>query len=127
MVAPLVEALAFPGVRLYVGEAEGEPAVTGVAIPVGDAVGNFNVATPPRHRRRGYAAALSARAVLDGIAEGATWAFLQSSAMGRRVYESLGFRTVERWELWVGGQIPPLIPPTPAAAEALIVFSRDSQ
>jgi ribosomal protein S18 acetylase RimI-like enzyme len=106
MLAPLVEALD-PPVRLYVGEVEGEPAVTGAAIPVGDAVGIFNVATPPRHRRRGYAAALTARAVLDGLADGATWAFLQSSAMGRRMYESLGFRTVERWELWVGGQSHP--------------------
>lgn len=79
---------------------DGRPVVTGATLRVADAVGVFNVATLPSHRRRGYASAVSARAVLDGLADGARWAFLQSSAAGHGVYEQLGFRTVERSALW---------------------------
>jgi hypothetical protein len=39
--------------------------------------------------------------VADGLAAGASWAWLQSSAAGYRVYEALGFETVERWRCWV--------------------------
>jgi hypothetical protein len=31
----------------------------------------------------------------------ASLAYLQSSAMGLRVYEMLGFRTVEDWSVWM--------------------------
>jgi hypothetical protein len=48
VLAPLVWALRFTGVRHYVGEVNGEPVVTGTGIRFEDAVGIFNVATPPR-------------------------------------------------------------------------------
>jgi N-acetylglutamate synthase len=66
-----------------------------------DHVGVFNVATPSRHRRRGYGAAVTARVVADGVAAGASWAWLQSSPSGYAIYERLGFRTLERWLTWV--------------------------
>lgn len=100
VLAPLVERLFFPGVRAYVGEVGGEPVATGVGMRLSDAVGIFNVATPPGQRGRGHATAITARAVLDGFADGATRAFLQSTAMAHGLYERLGFRTVERWQLW---------------------------
>jgi N-acetylglutamate synthase len=89
------------GVRAYVGEVDGEVVTTALGMTRAGNVGIFNVATPPEHRRRGYGAAVTARAAADGFAAGATWAWLQSSTAGYRVYEALGFRTVERWRCWV--------------------------
>ena len=93
--------LAVPGVRCYIGEVDGEPATTGLGVTIGPYVAIFNVATPPAHRRRGFAAALTARAVADGFAGGARWAWLQSSEAGYTVYERLGFRTVSSWPCWL--------------------------
>jgi len=92
-----------PGIGAYAAERDGEPVATAMGVRVGGWVGVFNVATPPEHRGRGYGAALTARAVRDGFAAGATGALLQSSAMGLRVYERLGFRTAETWTLWTAG------------------------
>jgi GNAT superfamily N-acetyltransferase len=96
--------LRFPGVRCYLGAVDGEPVTTGVGVTFGDSVGVFNVATPPRHRRHGYGAAVTRRAVADGLAAGAKWAWLQSTPDGYPVYERLGFRTVESWHCWVGAE-----------------------
>lgn len=93
--------LRLPGVRCYLGEASGHPVTTGIGVTLGAFVGIFNVATPPADRRHGYGAAVTARAVSDGLAAGATWSWLQSSASGYRVYERLGFRAVESWQCWL--------------------------
>jgi GNAT superfamily N-acetyltransferase len=93
--------LAAPGVRCYVGEVDGEPVTTGLGVTIGTSVGIFSIATPPAHRRRGYGAAVTARAISDGLAAGATWSWLQASRAGLPVYERLGFRTVEGWRSWV--------------------------
>jgi N-acetylglutamate synthase len=93
--------LAADGVRCYVGEVDGEAVSTGIGVTIGPAVFICNIATPPDHRRRGYGAALTARAVADGLAAGATWSVLQSSPAGYAVYERLGFRTVEDWSCWL--------------------------
>ena len=90
-----------PGVRTYVGKVAGEPVVTGVGICLENHVGVFNVATLPAHRRRGYGAAITGRAVRDGFDRGARWAWLQSSPDGYSVYEKLGFTTLESWECWI--------------------------
>jgi hypothetical protein len=89
------------GVRAYVGEVDGEIVTTALGMTRAGNVGIFNVATPPEHRRHGYGAAVTARAAADGFAAGASWAWLQSSTAGYRVYEALGFRTLERWLCWV--------------------------
>ncbi len=93
--------LASPGIRCYLGEVDGEPVTTGLGLTLGPFVGIFNVATLPEHQRRGYGGAVTARAVADGVAAGADWAWLQSSAVGYPVYERLGFRTVEDWRCWL--------------------------
>jgi ribosomal protein S18 acetylase RimI-like enzyme len=90
------------GLRAFVGEVAGTGFTTAVTLPSTDAsVGVFNVATPPEHRRRGYGAAITASAVLDGLDHGATFAWLQSSVSGYPVYQRLGFRVVESWPVWV--------------------------
>lgn len=93
--------MSYDGVRCYVGEVGGEPVCTGFAVTHRGATGIFSVATRPSYRRRGYGAALTARAALDGAAAGARWAWLQSSENGRRVYERLGFVAVETQPLWL--------------------------
>ncbi|MFN8156221.1 MAG: GNAT family N-acetyltransferase [Candidatus Nanopelagicales bacterium] len=67
----------------------------------GEAIGVFNVAVVPEHRRTGLGAELTAAVVADGAAVGGTWAYLQSSDDGLPVYERLGFRTVDTWWSWM--------------------------
>lgn len=93
--------LAAPGVRCYIGEAGGQPVTTGLGVTIGSYVAIFNIATPPLHRRHGYGAAVTARAVSDGLDAGAKWSWLQASPAGQKVYERLGFRTVETWPCWI--------------------------
>ncbi len=107
--------LALPGVRCYLGEVDGEPVTTGMGVSVGPFVGIFNIATAPVHRGRGYGAAVTARAVTDGLAAGAQWSWLQSSAPGHSLYRRLGFRDIESWGVWLstaGGTLdkPPRSP-----------------
>ena len=90
-----------PGLRCYVGEFDGEPVTTGLGAALGPSVGVFNIATPVEHRGHGFGAAITARAVSDGFADGAKWSFLESSVAGYNVYTRLGFATVERWDCWV--------------------------
>ena len=93
--------LSQPGMRAYVGSVDGAPVTTALSVRGDDYVGIFDVATPPPHRGHGYGAAITARAALDGFEAGALFAFLQSSPMGFRVYEQLGFRTLETWSVWI--------------------------
>ncbi|MFR9776288.1 GNAT family N-acetyltransferase [Micromonospora sp. MS34] len=95
------EVLAIPDLGCYLGSAGGEAVTTGIGMLACGWVGVFNIATPAAHRRRGHATAITARIVADGLAAGAEAAYLQSSSMGQAVYERLGFRTVERWSIWL--------------------------
>ena len=90
-----------PGIRFYVGEADGRPVTTGMGVTIGDFVGVFNVTTVPGDRGHGYGAAVTARVVSGGLAAGASWSWLHSSPAGYRVYERLGYRTVESWQVWL--------------------------
>jgi predicted GNAT family acetyltransferase len=83
----------------YVGRADDEIVATALGITIDDVTGVFNVATMPDHRGRGHGAALTARVVRDGFERGSRLAFLQSSALGHRVYQRLGFRDVEEYVL----------------------------
>ena len=93
--------LALPGVRCYVGAVEGEPVATALGFSNGEHVGIYNVATHPKHRGLGYGAAITASAVLDGFAAGVSFAYLQSSDAGYRVYQQLGFTQLESWAVWI--------------------------
>ncbi len=87
--------------RMYVGEVAGHAVTTAMSLTAGDGVGIFNVATPERHRGRGYAGALTGCAHADGLEAGASWAWLQSSDAGYGLYQRMGFATLEWWECWV--------------------------
>lgn len=84
----------------YVGEVDGALAVTGSAMSGAGHTGLIAICTDDAFRRRGYAAALTSAAVADALAAGAERVFLHSSAMGYRIYESLGFRMLEKLRVW---------------------------
>ncbi|MBA3735057.1 MAG: hypothetical protein H0W90_07660 [Actinobacteria bacterium] len=88
------------GLRYYLARDEGRDVSTAVGFTIDSTVGIFSVATPEEHRGRGYGAAITAHAVLDGFSTGADLAGLQSSPMGESVYRRLGFREIELYTLF---------------------------
>ena len=83
--------------RFWVGYAEGRPVSTSAASVHEETVAVFNIATLPEARGRGYGAALTWAATQ---AEPALPALLESSDLGRPIYERLGYRIVRRLSLW---------------------------
>lgn len=94
------EVLMTPGIRCYVGEVDGHAVTTAIAVTTQECVGIFAVATLPDWRRRGFGAAVTARAARDGLDAGARWAWLSASAAGFGVYRRIGFVTVESQDIW---------------------------
>jgi GNAT superfamily N-acetyltransferase len=91
-----------PGVRVYVGSAGGEPVT---CLVTSDHDGNCEidaVATPPEARGRGLSGQLLAHALADAAERGVETSTLVATALGRPVYERLGYRqlgTLQMWEL----------------------------
>jgi GNAT superfamily N-acetyltransferase len=68
--------------------------------------GIYAAGTVPAMRRRGFARALGEHALADAWRAGARTASLQSTRMGRPLYESLAFEAVGRYEEWVSVPSP---------------------
>ena len=96
-----VEELTIPGFAPFVGYVGDRPVATSLGYTANGTVGVYNVATVEDARRRGYGAAVTRRAIADGVAHGATVAILQSSDMGRPVYAAMGFREVLAFRVFV--------------------------
>jgi ribosomal protein S18 acetylase RimI-like enzyme len=90
--------------HMFLARLDGEPVATSLGLVVDEVVGIFNVATVERARRRGIGRAVTLAAMLDGAERGARNAVLQSSSLGRPVYESLGFRDFATYRLLI---LPP--------------------
>jgi ribosomal protein S18 acetylase RimI-like enzyme len=86
-----------PGLPAWVLVREGVGVASAWTCRVGADCGIYAVGTAPAWRRRGLASALM-RHLMAG---GAGTASVQSTPMGRRLYESLGFVAVGRYEEWV--------------------------
>jgi len=93
--AGLARALVSPSaehLRLYAAQVGGEAACILATIDhAGEDLGFYFVATHPEHRGRGLATRLMAAALREARERGLETASLQASAMGRPVYERLGF------------------------------------
>jgi GNAT superfamily N-acetyltransferase len=63
--------------------------------------GIYAVGTSPGWRRRGFARSLMVHVLADAQRRGARTATLQSTRMGRPLYESLGFEPAGRYEEWI--------------------------
>ena len=95
------QVLEIAGIAILVGSRAGEPVATAMAFVADGTVGVYNVATIETARRRGYGAALTRRAIDEGRRHGADVAILQSSTMGRPVYEAIGFRETAEFRVFV--------------------------
>lgn len=86
-----------PDFRGYTGYLNGEPVATSAWVRGDEAIGLYNIATVPEYREKGIAEAIT-RATI-GLARretGIDATVLQSTSMGFRLYQRLGFREVTR-------------------------------
>lgn len=81
-----------PNVTMFLGYIDEEPVCTSCLVVSGMIAGIYWVSTLPKFRRRGFGMAMSWYAVKTGQELGCELATLQASAMGRPVYEHMGFR-----------------------------------
>ena len=78
----------------FLGLLHGEPVATVSLVTAGGAAGIYNVTTTEAARGRGIGATMTVAAARHGAERGLTLATLQASAIGRPVYERLGFEFV---------------------------------
>lgn len=88
-----------PAQRVFAALVDGDVVGTGESSLADGVLGLFGIATIPAFRRRGIAGALTSFLIADRAGD-ADLAVLQSSMLGFRVYEALGFRTTSTWEVW---------------------------
>jgi GNAT superfamily N-acetyltransferase len=92
--------LSLPNVRVYAAIADGRAVGQALTNTHRGAVGVFGVATLPGFRRRGIGAAITAFAI-DDVRDEANLAWLQSTDMGRTLYDRMSFRPVADWDVWI--------------------------
>jgi ribosomal protein S18 acetylase RimI-like enzyme len=81
----------------YVGYVDEEPVSTAAVVMGGGAMGVYNVATAPGHRRRGYGEAVMRHALADSESRhGIARVLLQSTPAGYKLYRRMGFKTVTK-------------------------------
>lgn len=85
----------------YIGYLADAPVATAMLFCSHRIAGVFNVGTIPAARRRGIGAALTRRAVADGLAVGCVASALQASEMGLSMYLRLGYRQVGTYTVWL--------------------------
>ena len=79
----------------YVGYAKGEAVATAATVIAGDAIGVYNVATLPAHRRRGHGEAVMRYALAEAREQsGCERTILQATEHGLPLYLSMGYKTV---------------------------------
>ncbi len=89
-----------PGVTLYIGLFGEIPVATSLRYKTGNLAGIYFVGTAKEFRRRGYAEAMTWRAIMDGAKEGCVTSCLEATEMGHPLYEHMGFKKVTEYQLW---------------------------
>lgn len=84
----------------WLARVDGAPAACVLIAREGDDAGVFMVATAPPFRRLGAAGAAISAALRNARERGCTTSTLQSSEMGRTLYERLGYRALGAYRLW---------------------------
>ena len=90
-----------PGVDFFVAALEGRGAAALTTARLGDVVGIFALGTRPDQRRQGAAGAALTAAMRYHLDRGAATFVLQTSTLGRPLYESLGYENVEEAVTWL--------------------------
>jgi GNAT superfamily N-acetyltransferase len=81
----------------YVGYFDGEPVSTAAIVVGAGAIGVYNVATIPAQQRRGFGEATMRFALTETLRERAFEPIiLQSTPVGLRLYQRMGFKTIAR-------------------------------
>lgn len=96
---PCIPAERLDGQARLLAEYKGKPVASGALVISGDHAGAYAISTLPEFRRRGIGRAITLHALQLGAAGGARTGFLQSSPMGRPVYENMGFREIFSYRL----------------------------
>ena len=95
-------ALDVPGVRWFLATCDGVPCGTAAASLSEHGAGIVGVGTAAAFRRRGVGRAVTSAAVAWAAENGADLAWLYPSAMAQRMYERLGFTTLDDVaQVWV--------------------------
>lgn len=84
----------------FIGRLDGRPVSTSAVFLNDGVAGVYCVSTLADARRRGIGAEVTRAALLHGRAQGFRVGILQSSQMGLRVYEQLGFRTLVNFTIY---------------------------
>lgn len=92
-----------PGLSAWVIVQDGSAVATTWSFVHRGDCGIYAVETLPAWRRRGLARALVEHVLLRAADQGARTMSLQSTEMGRPLYEAMGFRPAGRYEEWVSG------------------------
>jgi GNAT superfamily N-acetyltransferase len=91
--------------RCWVGYREGVPVATAASVLSEGALGVYNVATAPEHRKHGYGEAITRFAIDSALREGgARRLVLQSTSQGHRLYDRMGFYPVTRVLVYNSGR-----------------------
>jgi ribosomal protein S18 acetylase RimI-like enzyme len=92
---------AVPGLTGWVLIQAGRAVAGAWSYRYGSDCGIYTVGTAPAWQRRGHARRLVEHVLADARSRGARTATVQSTGAGQRLYESLGFRPVGRYEEWL--------------------------
>jgi ribosomal protein S18 acetylase RimI-like enzyme len=102
----------------WVGYRDGTPIATAASVASDGALGIYNVATVPEHRKCGYGEAITRHAIDAGLRASPAGRFvLQSTSAGQRLYERMGFGRVTRVLVYnsAGQRDKPVAAKAPAA------------
>jgi len=91
LVAFITQYYRCPVMQLYLANHNETPVAGGMLVIAGGAADLYWIATLPEARRRGFGAAVTHRMMREGQTRGCEIAVLAASAMGKPVYEHLGF------------------------------------
>lgn len=90
-----------PALSFFLASRDGEPYSAVTTTAGGTTVGIWSMATPENRRRRGAGRAALLGAIEHHQALGATTFYLIATPAGKPLYDSVGFRTVEEFPIWV--------------------------
>lgn len=85
---------------IWVLKEDGQAVCTVMTCLVDDALTVWAMSTPPRFRRRGYAKALLDDVLRRSALNGAMTGLLVATEVGKKLYDALGWTTLEEWDVY---------------------------
>lgn len=96
--------IARPDIGVFLARRDGEPICSVTTTGADDVVGIWSMATPPRYQRQGAGRAALDWVIAHHLARGATTFYLGATEAGKRLYDQIGFVTVDELAIWLSGQ-----------------------